>query len=102
MLKIKGHGELRGSEVFWKFFKRVEDEDGQINLEVIFFREGFSDRVGTHLRGFEIGDVMHKRMLEYLSVCEIYHVSENNDNVFIFIDDDGSILVAKDANHEKE
>ena len=102
MLKIKGHGELRGDEVFWKFFKRVEDEDGQINLEVIFFREGFSDSVGTHIRGFEIGDVFHKRMLEYLSVCEIYYVSENNDNVFIFIDDDGGIIVAKDTLHDNE
>lgn len=102
MLKIKGHGSLRGDEVFWKFFKRVEDKDGQINLEVIFFREGFSDCVGTHLHAFVVGQVIHKSMLEHLSVCEIYHVSENNDNVFIFIDDDGSILVAKDANHEEE
>ena len=102
MLKVKGHGELRGDEVFWKFFKRVEDEDGNVNLEVIFFREGFSDCYGVHLRGFEVGDVFHKSMLGYLSVCEIYHVSENNDNVFIFVDDDGSILVAKDVNHEGE
>lgn len=102
MLKIKGHGKLRGNMVFWKFFKRVEDENGQINLEVIFFREGFSDCVGVHIRGFEIGDVMHKRMLECLSVCEIYYVSENNDNVFIFIDDDGGIIVAKDTLHDKE
>lgn len=102
MLKVKGHGELRGDEVFWKFFKRVEDEDGQVNLKVIFFREGFSNRVGVHIRGFEVGQVFHKSMLRSLSGCEIYHVSENNDNVFIFVDDDGSILVAKNVNHEGE
>lgn len=102
MLKIKGHGELRGDMVFWRFFERVEDESGRIALKVVFFREGFSERVGTHIRGFEIGDVFHKSMLGYLSMCEIYHVSENNDNVFIFIDDDGSILVAKDTLHDKE
>lgn len=102
MLKIKGHGSLRGDQVFWKFFKRVEDEDGNINLEVIFFREGFSDSVGVHLHAFEIGRVFHKGMLKGISGCEIYHVIENNDNVFIFVDDDGSILVAKDVNHEGE
>lgn len=102
MLKIKGHGKLRGDMVFWRFFERVEDESGRIALKVVFFREGFSYRVGTHLRGFEIGDVFHKSMLGYLSMCEIYHVSENNDNVFIFIDDDGSILVAKDTLHDNE
>ena len=102
MLKIKGHGRLRGDMVFWRFFERVEDESGRIALKVVFFREGFSDSVGVHIRGFEIGDVFHKRMLEYLSVCEIYYVSENNDNVFIFIDDDGGIIVAKDTLHDNE
>ena len=102
MLKIKGHDELRGDEVFWRFFERVEDESGRIALKVVFFREGFSDSVGVHIRGFEIGDVIHKSMLENLSGCEIYYVSENNDNVFIFIDDDGGIIVAKDTLHAKE
>ena len=102
MLKIKGHGKLRGDMVFWRFFERVEDESGRIALKVVFFREGFSDNVGTHFRGFEIGDVFHKSMLGYLSGCEIYHVSENNDNVFIFIDDDGGIIVAKDTLHDNE
>ena len=102
MLKIKGHGRLRGDMVFWKFFERVEDESGRIALKVVFFREGYSDRVGIHLHAFEIGHVIYKSMLENLSGCEIYYVSENNDNVFIFIDDDGGIIVAKDTLHNKE
>ena len=41
-------------------------------------------------------------MLESLSECEIYYVIENNDNVFVFVDDDGGIIVAKDTLHDKE
>ena len=99
MFKIKGHGRLRGDMVFWKFFERVEDENGRIALKVVFFREGYSDHVGYLLHAFHIGHIITKGVLESLSECEIYYVTENNDNVFIFVDDDGGIIVAKDTLH---
>ena len=102
MFKIKGHGRLRGDMVFWKFFERVEDENGRIALKVVFFREGYSDHVGNHMHAFHIGHIITKGMLESLSECEIYYVTENNDNVFIFVDDDGGIIVAKDTLHDRE
>ena len=54
------------------------------------------------MHAFHIGHIITKGMLESLSECEIYYVTENNDNVFIFVDDDGGIIVAKDTLHDKE
>ena len=103
MLKIKGHGKLRGDMVFWKFFERVEDENGRIALKVVFFREGYSDHVGIHMHAYELGYIITKGKIEKgLSECEVYYIVENNDNVFIFSDDDGGIIVAKDTLHDNE